>query len=134
MATLQKYLAEIGRRGGTRSRRTLDPDTARRMVEIREARRAASRAITAPTRTSGPLIDTSAAAQAVQDRLLRRMSFNEKLMHAARLSRAVDHLAMVGLRQRHPADSATALFYRRAVLRLGAELAARVYGSRRGST
>jgi hypothetical protein len=34
------HLARIGRRGGIKSRRTLDPDTARRMVQIREARRA----------------------------------------------------------------------------------------------
>jgi len=36
----RNYLAEIGRRGGRKSRRTLDPDTARRMVAVREARRA----------------------------------------------------------------------------------------------
>jgi hypothetical protein len=34
------YLSEIGRRGGRRSRRSLDPATARMMVKIREARRA----------------------------------------------------------------------------------------------
>ena len=38
--TVRYYLASIGRRGGRRSRRTLDPDTARRMVRIREARKA----------------------------------------------------------------------------------------------
>ena len=38
--TVREYLAEIGRRGGKRSRRKLDADTARRMVAIREARRA----------------------------------------------------------------------------------------------
>jgi hypothetical protein len=37
---VRNYLAEIGRRGGQRSRRTLDPETAREMVRIREARRA----------------------------------------------------------------------------------------------
>ena len=37
---MQRYLAEIGRQGGLRSRRALDPSTARRMVAIREARRA----------------------------------------------------------------------------------------------
>jgi hypothetical protein len=40
MSTVRSYLAEIGRRGGTKSRRTLDPDTARDMVRVREARRA----------------------------------------------------------------------------------------------
>lgn len=34
------YLAEIGRRGGQKSRRKLDPETARAMVRVREARRA----------------------------------------------------------------------------------------------
>ena len=38
--TVKKYLSEIGRRGGKKSRRTLDPETARRMVAVREARRA----------------------------------------------------------------------------------------------
>ena len=36
----RRYLAEIGRRGGTRSRRTLAPEQARAMVATREARRA----------------------------------------------------------------------------------------------
>ncbi|MBI2538068.1 MAG: hypothetical protein HYW06_14125, partial [Gemmatimonadetes bacterium] len=33
-------LAQIGSRGGRKSRRALDPDTARAMVKVREARRA----------------------------------------------------------------------------------------------
>ena len=37
---VREYLAEIGRRGGRKSRRKLDPETARDMVRIREARRA----------------------------------------------------------------------------------------------
>ena len=40
MSSIQKYLAAIGRRGGLKSRRTLDPETARNMVRVREARRA----------------------------------------------------------------------------------------------
>ena len=40
MSSVREYLAGIGRRGGTKSRRTLDPDTARDMVRVREARRA----------------------------------------------------------------------------------------------
>ena len=36
----RKYLAQMGRRGGQKSRRTLDPKTARTMVLLREARRA----------------------------------------------------------------------------------------------
>jgi len=38
--SVKAYLAEIGRRGGRKSRRTLDPETARSMVRVREARRA----------------------------------------------------------------------------------------------
>lgn len=37
---VREYLAEIGRRGGRKSRRSLDPETARAMVRLREARRA----------------------------------------------------------------------------------------------
>jgi len=37
---IRKYLAEIGRKGGMKSRRTLDADQAKTMVKIREARRA----------------------------------------------------------------------------------------------
>ena len=37
---IRSYLAEIGRRGGRKSRRKLSPDEARRMVRVREARRA----------------------------------------------------------------------------------------------
>lgn len=37
---LREYLAQIGRRGGQASRRSLHPETARDMVRVREARRA----------------------------------------------------------------------------------------------
>jgi len=40
MKEVRDYLARIGARGGRKSRRTLDPETARRMVRVREARRA----------------------------------------------------------------------------------------------
>ncbi|MSR36015.1 MAG: hypothetical protein EXR95_05135 [Gemmatimonadetes bacterium] len=40
MIEIRRYLAEIGARGGRKSRRALDPDTARAMVKVREARRA----------------------------------------------------------------------------------------------
>ena len=38
--SVKAYLAEIGRRGGRKSRRALAPETARAMVRVREARRA----------------------------------------------------------------------------------------------
>jgi hypothetical protein len=37
---VRSYLAEIGRRGGKKSRRALTPQAARDMVRVREARRA----------------------------------------------------------------------------------------------
>lgn len=40
MSEIKRYLATIGRRGGLKSRRVLDSATARRMVSVREARRA----------------------------------------------------------------------------------------------
>lgn len=40
MASINKYLSAIGRRGGLKSRRQLDASTARAMVRVREARRA----------------------------------------------------------------------------------------------
>ena len=40
MAGIKDYLSKIGSRGGRKSRRTLDLETARSMVRVREARRA----------------------------------------------------------------------------------------------
>jgi len=40
MNEITAYLAEIGRKGGKKSRRRLDSSTARDMVRVREARRA----------------------------------------------------------------------------------------------
>ena len=37
---VRRYLAEIGRRGGKKSRRVLSTETARGMVRLREARKA----------------------------------------------------------------------------------------------
>ncbi len=37
--SISKYLAEIGRRGGLKSKRLLSPAAAREMVRVREARR-----------------------------------------------------------------------------------------------
>ncbi len=39
-ASVRAYLADIGRKGGARSRRRLSAEDARNMVRIREARRA----------------------------------------------------------------------------------------------
>ena len=40
MANVRRYLAEIGARGGRKSRRALDAQAARNMVSVRQARRA----------------------------------------------------------------------------------------------
>jgi hypothetical protein len=40
MTEISRYLATIGARGGRKSRRRLDAETARAMVKVREARRA----------------------------------------------------------------------------------------------
>ena len=40
MTSIRRYLARIGSRGGRKSRRALDSETARTMVKVREARRA----------------------------------------------------------------------------------------------
>jgi hypothetical protein len=134
MSDVKRYLAEIGRRGGIKSRRALEPGTARRMVEIREARRTARRVHRhAPAGLEGTPLDTSAAAQAIQDALLRHVSAAGKLAQVARLSRMVDLLSIEGLRQRHPTDADDVIRYRRAELRLGREMAARVYGAGRAS-
>lgn len=39
MNSIKKYLAEIGSKGGKKSRRTLTPDQAKAMVRAREAKR-----------------------------------------------------------------------------------------------
>lgn len=36
---IRRYLAQIGSKGGRKSRRVLDPETAKTMVRVREARR-----------------------------------------------------------------------------------------------
>src|SRR5215218_9686329 len=132
MSSLRKYLAEIGRRGGIRSRRVLDPETARRMVAIREARRAARRFESGakPSHLGGIPADTTAAAQVIQDALQRRLSPVEKLAQVARLSRMVDRLSIEGLRRRHPEATDATIRDLRAELRLGRDLATRMSAAR----
>ena len=134
MQNLSRYLAEIGRRGGIKSRRVLEPETARQMVRVREARRAIKRCMDEQPRerAAGTPADTSAAIQRIQDALWLRLSPAEKLAQVAGLSRMVDLLAMEGLRMRHPGAQAADIRYRRAKLRLGGDLTARVYGRGRG--
>lgn len=37
---VRRYLSSIGAKGGRRSRRKLDPETAKKMVQVREAKKA----------------------------------------------------------------------------------------------
>ena len=127
MSVFKKYLSEIGRRGGIRSRRVLAPETARRMVEIREARRCARRAQLV-SRVDGIPADTSAAAQAIQDALQRRFAPADKLAQVVRLSRMVNQLSLEGLRQRHPLADGETIRRMQAELRLGHRLAAQAFG------
>ena len=110
----------------------LEPETARRMVAIREARREARRFDRGapPPRLGGTPADTTADAQAVQDALQRRLSPAEKLAQVARLSRMVDLLSIEGLKQRHPTATDDMIRDLRAELRLGQDLAARVSAAR----
>jgi len=111
----------------------LEPETARRMVAIREARRAARRLDrgTSPLRLGGTPVDTTAAAQGIQDALQRRLAPAEKLAQVARLSRMVDLLSIEGLKRRHPTATDEMIRDLRAELRLGRDLAARVTAARR---
>ena len=110
----------------------LKPETARRMVAIREARRATRRFDhdTPPRRLAGTPADTTATAQAVQDALVRRLAPTEKLAQVARLSRMVDALSTEGLRRRHPTATDGTIRDLRAELRLGRDLAGRVSAAR----
>ena len=96
------------------------------MVQIREARR-----IARGGNTAAPLTDTSPVAQAIQDGFMRRASLGEKLTQVAQLSRLVDQLSIAGIRQRHASADDEMIRHLRAELRLGRELASRVYGPRR---
>ena len=84
MRAIRRYLAEIGARGGRKSRRVLDPETARAMVRAREARRIVRR-----------------AAELDRERL-RAMTPEKKLQLQQALWRQAWSLAAAGVRARHP--------------------------------
>jgi hypothetical protein len=72
MSSVTKYLSQIGSRGGRRSRRTLDPETARAMVRVREARKAFKRYRTRCFWSYRPdLVITSADVPWVAEQLMR---------------------------------------------------------------
>jgi hypothetical protein len=102
------------------------------MVTRRVARLAAQRvAQSHVSKLAGTPADTAASAQAIQDALWRRTSPAEKLAAVARLSRMVEHLAVEGIRRRHPIADAEMIRLLRNELRLGQALAATVDGEQR---
>jgi len=72
--------------------------------------------------------DTSPDVAALQLEQYRRMTPAEKLRRVSDLTLGACLLSVAGLRQRYPDASERELLLRLAVLRLGAETVARVYG------
>lgn len=72
--------------------------------------------------------DTSLEAERALIELLRRAPAWRRLQLADRMSTTARHLALAGLRARHPKAGETELRRRFADLQLGPELAAKVYG------
>ena len=79
-------------------------------------------------RTQSP--DTSIVAERIQFDCYRAMSPQEKLEIILGMCDAGRELSLSGLRLRHPDASDAELELREACLRLGRELARRVYGTR----
>jgi hypothetical protein len=74
------------------------------------------------------LNDTSPAVERFRGERLRAMPAWRKLELVGQMNLTVTTLALAGLRRRHPRASPAELRRRLADLRLGPELAARVYG------
>ena len=72
--------------------------------------------------------DTSRLVDRMQLDRLRRMTPTEKASALTALTKAVQDLAMAGLRERHPGATDDELRLRLAERILGPELVARVYG------
>ena len=71
--------------------------------------------------------DTSRDAEDVQVELWRAMSARDKAALVTALCRSADQMAMAGVRRRHPGASDRECFLRLASLKLGSDLARRVY-------
>lgn len=87
MSGIKRYLAEIGARGGRKSRRSLDPETAREMVRVREARRAFRRFRTACFWSYDPDLQITAADVPWVAEQLMRHGNREAYLIGARLCR-----------------------------------------------
>lgn len=71
--------------------------------------------------------DTTREAEDIQVERWRAMSVQEKAQLVTALCQAADAMAHAGIRLRYPGASDRECFLRLAVLKLGAELARRVY-------
>ena len=71
--------------------------------------------------------DTSADVEAIQIDLWKRMSSVEKASAVSAVSIAAQELSLAGIRLRHPAASEAECLIRLAILKLGSDLARRVY-------
>lgn len=78
-------------------------------------------------------LDTTPEALAVQFALYRRMTPAQKARRVSDLTQGASRLALAGLRRRYPAADDRELLLRLAVLRLGPETVASVYGWRDGA-
>jgi hypothetical protein len=71
--------------------------------------------------------DTSRAAEDIQVERWRAMSPSERADLISSLCRTVDAFALAGIKLRHPGASERECFLRLAAIKLGADLARRVY-------
>jgi hypothetical protein len=71
--------------------------------------------------------DTSPEAAALQDELIGKMSPAQRMQRVLELNRAVETLAIAGIRAQYPDASPREVFLRLAERKLGRELALRVY-------
>ncbi len=90
----RSYLAEIGRRGGTRSRRTLSAEQAREMVAVREARRAAKAFARSAFATAVPALPGIEIVGSGLEQLAAGLETEEALL----VSMAAPRLRLLGIR------------------------------------
>ncbi len=76
------------------------------------------------------LSDTSAAAQAVQDDILRKLSPAERLRIVSDLTVGIQQMAFAALRQQNSRLSDDEIWLTLAARRLGDDVVRRVYGRR----
>jgi len=88
------YLAAIGKRGGTRSRRTLLADQAREMVAVREARRAAKAFALSAFATAAPGLPGIEIVSVGLEHLAAGQETEEALL----VSMAAPRLRLLGIR------------------------------------